>query len=315
MSPPSSEVQGPSPPVGSSSGPTRCSSPSTATTSPTSTCATWWSPWRRHPPQQAAIAVFHAPRPEACGILEVDGGVVVSFEEKPAAPRSDLANAGMYAFRRSVLDLVPESPPSRHRHPPAAQARAAIGRRARHERLPHGHRHPGGAGARRGRVAPARSRVIVTQTPLRVGLVGGGYRPAVLLPAARWTRPQRSHRQVRLRRGEAALRRRHLPQLLPEGDRVAGRGRRARPRARGHAHGRCPWGRRDHDSCRHPVGGVGSRVVVLGHRGAPAGPVRLPGTPAVGRGARRASLHHRDRPVWQAHREAGPVRRGVRRHL
>ena len=37
---------------------------------------------------------------------------MVSFEEKPAAPRSDLANAGMYAFRRSVLDLVPENPPS-----------------------------------------------------------------------------------------------------------------------------------------------------------------------------------------------------------
>jgi mannose-1-phosphate guanylyltransferase len=60
------------------------------------------------PSAQAAIAVFHAPRPEACGILEVHGGVVTSFEEKPAAPRSDLANAGMYAFRRSVLDLVPE---------------------------------------------------------------------------------------------------------------------------------------------------------------------------------------------------------------
>ena len=53
------------------------------------------------PAAQAAIAVFHAPRPEACGILEVEEGVVVSFEEKPAAPRSDLANAGMYAFRRS----------------------------------------------------------------------------------------------------------------------------------------------------------------------------------------------------------------------
>ena len=32
----------------------------------------------------------------------------MSFEEKPAAPRSDLANAGIYAFRRSVLDLVPD---------------------------------------------------------------------------------------------------------------------------------------------------------------------------------------------------------------
>ena len=54
--------------------------------------------------------MFHAPRPEACGILEVEGGVVTSFEEKPHT-RSDLANAGMYAFRRSVLDLVPEGAP------------------------------------------------------------------------------------------------------------------------------------------------------------------------------------------------------------
>ena len=63
------------------------------------------------PAAQAAIAVFHAPGPQACGILEVEDGVVVSFEEKPAAPRGDLANAGMYAFRRPVLDLVPEATP------------------------------------------------------------------------------------------------------------------------------------------------------------------------------------------------------------
>ncbi len=64
------------------------------------------------PRAEAAIAVFRAPRPEACGILEVEDGVVTSFEEKPAAPRGDLANAGMYAFRRTVLDLVPQSTPA-----------------------------------------------------------------------------------------------------------------------------------------------------------------------------------------------------------
>ena len=63
------------------------------------------------PAAEAAIAVFQAPVPQACGILEVEDGVVVSFEEKPAAPRGDLANAGMYAFRRPVLDLVPETTP------------------------------------------------------------------------------------------------------------------------------------------------------------------------------------------------------------
>ena len=55
----------------------------------------------------ATLTAFHAPRPSACGILEVDqGGCLIGFEEKPARPRSDLANAGMYAFSREVLDLV-----------------------------------------------------------------------------------------------------------------------------------------------------------------------------------------------------------------
>ncbi len=55
----------------------------------------------------ATLTAFHAPQPSACGILEVDqSGCLVGFEEKPARPRSDLANAGMYAFSREVLDLV-----------------------------------------------------------------------------------------------------------------------------------------------------------------------------------------------------------------
>jgi mannose-1-phosphate guanylyltransferase len=63
------------------------------------------------PEALAAISVFHAPRPKACGILEVVDGVMTAFEEKPAAPRSDLANAGMYAFRRAALDLIPQTRP------------------------------------------------------------------------------------------------------------------------------------------------------------------------------------------------------------
>jgi mannose-1-phosphate guanylyltransferase len=44
------------------------------------------------------MLLFHAPDPRACGIAELDAkGRVVAFEEKPAAPRSDLANAGVYA--------------------------------------------------------------------------------------------------------------------------------------------------------------------------------------------------------------------------
>jgi len=54
----------------------------------------------------ATLAVFEAPRPSECGILEVEDGQVVSFEEKPAQPRGNLANAGLYAFRPDVLDLI-----------------------------------------------------------------------------------------------------------------------------------------------------------------------------------------------------------------
>ncbi|HVW41020.1 MAG TPA: nucleotidyltransferase family protein [Amycolatopsis sp.] len=54
----------------------------------------------------ATLSVFHAPRPSECGIVEVHGGRVVGFQEKPAKPVSDLANAGMYAFSPQVLDLI-----------------------------------------------------------------------------------------------------------------------------------------------------------------------------------------------------------------
>lgn len=59
----------------------------------------------------ATITVFRTPRPSECGIVEVHDGLVTGFEEKPANPRSDLANAGMYAFRPEVLDLVDGPPP------------------------------------------------------------------------------------------------------------------------------------------------------------------------------------------------------------
>ena len=39
-------------------------------------------------------------------------GEVVGFVEKPAQPRSDLANAGMYAFHPDVLDLVDQVSPA-----------------------------------------------------------------------------------------------------------------------------------------------------------------------------------------------------------
>jgi mannose-1-phosphate guanylyltransferase len=59
----------------------------------------------------ATLAVFRAARPSECGIVEVADGWVVGFEEKPAEPRSDLANAGMYAFAPAVLDEIAEPLP------------------------------------------------------------------------------------------------------------------------------------------------------------------------------------------------------------
>ncbi|HET9060133.1 MAG TPA: nucleotidyltransferase family protein [Acidimicrobiales bacterium] len=59
-----------------------------------------WSP-------AATLALFHAPKPSACGIVELGtDGVVTSFVEKPEHPSSDLANAGLYAFSPEVLDQI-----------------------------------------------------------------------------------------------------------------------------------------------------------------------------------------------------------------
>lgn len=45
------------------------------------------------------MLLFRAANPRACGIAELDGeGRVIDFVEKPAEPRSDLANAGVYVL-------------------------------------------------------------------------------------------------------------------------------------------------------------------------------------------------------------------------
>ncbi len=56
------------------------------------------------------MLLFHAPDPRTCGIAELDGaGRVIAFEEKPAAPKSDMANAGVYVVTatawREIADL------------------------------------------------------------------------------------------------------------------------------------------------------------------------------------------------------------------
>jgi mannose-1-phosphate guanylyltransferase len=60
--------------------------------------------------QPLTMLLFHAPIPKACGIAELDtSGRIIAFEEKPEHPKSDLANAGVYAVTatawREIADL------------------------------------------------------------------------------------------------------------------------------------------------------------------------------------------------------------------
>jgi len=64
---------------------------------------------RRHG-DAVSMLLFHAPDPRACGLVTLDAGRrVIEFDEKPAAPKTDLANAGVYVFDpvafREIADL------------------------------------------------------------------------------------------------------------------------------------------------------------------------------------------------------------------
>lgn len=59
----------------------------------------------------ATLALFRAAQPSSCGIVELRDGVITAFEEKPTLPRSNLANAGLYAFSPEVLDRIRGSLP------------------------------------------------------------------------------------------------------------------------------------------------------------------------------------------------------------
>lgn len=59
------------------------------------------------------MALFETPEPERCGIPEMDAsGTVIAFEEKPAAPKSNLANAGLYVADGRLFDLLPTHTPA-----------------------------------------------------------------------------------------------------------------------------------------------------------------------------------------------------------
>lgn len=51
------------------------------------------------------LALFRPANPRECGIVELGpGGKIVSFEEKPAEPRSPLANGGIYLMRTAAVE-------------------------------------------------------------------------------------------------------------------------------------------------------------------------------------------------------------------
>jgi mannose-1-phosphate guanylyltransferase len=59
------------------------------------------------------LVAYPTDEPQRCGILELDThGRVISFEEKPANPRSNLANAGLHVASRALRQALPESTPA-----------------------------------------------------------------------------------------------------------------------------------------------------------------------------------------------------------
>jgi mannose-1-phosphate guanylyltransferase len=56
------------------------------------------------------LGLFHSSQPRQCGIVTLDSEQrIVTFEEKPAQPKSDLANAGVFVARRELLNFLPSS--------------------------------------------------------------------------------------------------------------------------------------------------------------------------------------------------------------
>ncbi len=66
----------------------------------------------KHGPVLTLVA-YPTGEPQRCGILELDGdGRVTSFEEKPAHPKSNLANSGIHLAGPGLHDYLPETLPA-----------------------------------------------------------------------------------------------------------------------------------------------------------------------------------------------------------
>lgn len=66
------------------------------------------------------MGLFKADEPSRCGIAELEGdeadSTIVSFEEKPSKPKSNLANAGIYVADARLLGHIPEMIPADFGH-------------------------------------------------------------------------------------------------------------------------------------------------------------------------------------------------------
>jgi len=63
--------------------------------------------------QIASVALFRSPNPSACGVVAMrEDGLITGFWEKPAHPPGNLANAGLYVFRREVRPYLPAGIPA-----------------------------------------------------------------------------------------------------------------------------------------------------------------------------------------------------------
>jgi bifunctional UDP-N-acetylglucosamine pyrophosphorylase/glucosamine-1-phosphate N-acetyltransferase len=59
------------------------------------------------------MALAKVTDPKGLGVIEVEDDVVKGIEEKPKRPKSNLINAGMYAFDESVFELIEKTPKSK----------------------------------------------------------------------------------------------------------------------------------------------------------------------------------------------------------
>ena len=61
-------------------------------------------------PHDFTMALFETNNPTGCGIVSLNSAATItSFEEKPANPTSNLANAGLYVASPAVIDLIDSS--------------------------------------------------------------------------------------------------------------------------------------------------------------------------------------------------------------